>query len=603
MILSRYYEKIINYGLLLVLAMISFLGWQTRYSYGWGILVILALVLLLVSFFGQQKNNKFPLSLAILGLTLIFTGVLAADKYLVLTTLLPYLAAGIIFYLSYNYFNSEKSLHWLMAINGLVLGGYSLWVFYWQKDWRLGLGSNFGWKNVLANFLLVILFPILANFLEDCSKFKKIVFGLSAGLVIACLVATFSKAAWIIAAVTFGVMVFFWQEKKLKKFVNVLVVLLLGAVFLMGINLAQKQIGGSQNLASIKTVTESSISFLYRLDYWKGALQIFIHNPILGIGLGNFTQAYPKYQSSLWTGTTDPHNILVNILVSGGLVAGLAFIYFLWELLKSGLLIKKSNDLIMIGYWLGLMAALLHSLFDLGWAMPGILVFNFFILGYVVKKSDLEFMAWTWQVKKIKILVVILIPLIIVLILGVIYTENLHDQYSLDPKLPEPEKQVANYLQLTKFMPLRAEYFKELATGYFRQELVKREKGDYSEFFKSATRALSLSPNNATLNLWYGQYLSFLEKQAKNKNNRPREYLARAVDLNKYNLQNYYSLADYLNDQNQVLDALQVIQQGLEKYDPQAMDKTVYTAELRRADENLIKRLQELKNKIQAKIK
>ena len=78
-----------------------------------------------------------------------------------------------------------------------------------------------------------------------------------------------------------------------------------------------------------KVVSEAPKSLSYRLQYWRGTAGILREHPILGAGPGNFRQHYLKYklpESS--EEIADPHNMLLDIWSSGGLIALAGFAGF-----------------------------------------------------------------------------------------------------------------------------------------------------------------------------------------------------------------------------------------------------------------------------------
>jgi O-antigen ligase len=107
-----------------------------------------------------------------------------------------------------------------------------------------------------------------------------------------------------------------------------------------------------------------------RLDFWKVALQIFIHNPIFGSGLDSFPVVMSRYDQ--WNGTfriEQAHNEYLQVLAEAGIL-GLACVFgFIYLLFKKGISnIKMSNDRFSGGVALGALAGCLgifiHSFFD-----------------------------------------------------------------------------------------------------------------------------------------------------------------------------------------------------------------------------------------------
>jgi O-antigen ligase len=78
------------------------------------------------------------------------------------------------------------------------------------------------------------------------------------------------------------------------------------------------------------------------LYLWSLALKSFLHNPLLGIGLGQFynlSQVFPELRFSplvFFIYGLDPHNIVLYYLSSAGTLGILALFYFFFSALKIG---------------------------------------------------------------------------------------------------------------------------------------------------------------------------------------------------------------------------------------------------------------------------
>jgi len=74
-------------------------------------------------------------------------------------------------------------------------------------------------------------------------------------------------------------------------------------------------------------ISEAPKSLEYRLQYWTGALGVVREHPIFGTGPGNFRQHYLRFklpESS--EEIADPHNLILDLWTSGGLLALVAFL-------------------------------------------------------------------------------------------------------------------------------------------------------------------------------------------------------------------------------------------------------------------------------------
>ena len=140
-----------------------------------------------------------------------------------------------------------------------------------------------------------------------------------------------------------------------------LILLLFGSVLLLG---------GDRPLARGVGLDNGSDISNGRTHFWFIALQIFLHNPILGAGLDAFGIAFSKYDT--WNGAfrvEQAHNEYLQILADGGILGFLCVAAFVYFLFKQGLnVINNSVDnfrqSVAVGALAGCFGILLHSFFD-----------------------------------------------------------------------------------------------------------------------------------------------------------------------------------------------------------------------------------------------
>jgi len=70
-----------------------------------------------------------------------------------------------------------------------------------------------------------------------------------------------------------------------------------------------------------------------RLDYWSAAVRVLGDNHVTGIGSDTFSQFYPSYYRSVsgvpYESTDNPHNVPLDMFVSGGVLLGSAYLAML----------------------------------------------------------------------------------------------------------------------------------------------------------------------------------------------------------------------------------------------------------------------------------
>jgi O-antigen ligase len=218
-----------------------------------------------------------------------------------------------------------------------------------RKQWEARALSStepfgtFALANTFAGLLVVFLFPVVAVVIAalrengdwsifrpsfpgspqtvarktDLSPFSWLIPACFALLLVACLVLTKSRTAWVGGIV--GGLVWWWtgrtghgQGRRWFGWVAVATAVI-GAVA-VGAALT----GGLDR----EVLSESPKSLRYRWQYWTGTVGVLEELPLFGPGPGNFRQRYLKHklpESS--EEIRDPHNLFLDVWCSGGVIA------------------------------------------------------------------------------------------------------------------------------------------------------------------------------------------------------------------------------------------------------------------------------------------
>ena len=113
------------------------------------------------------------------------------------------------------------------------------------------------------------------------------------------------------------------------------------AAFLAGLipNFLLNPILSKLGLAGISLAkpTDQTFSTAERLAHWIAGLRMFFDHPLLGVGIGNYAQAYPQYFVTIFT---DPlghaHNYYINIAAETGSIGLMAYILFILAIFIAG---------------------------------------------------------------------------------------------------------------------------------------------------------------------------------------------------------------------------------------------------------------------------
>jgi O-antigen ligase len=137
-------------------------------------------------------------------------------------------------------------------------------------------------------------------------------------------------------------------KNKKHSFFSILMVVLLALVFIK-----------NQILSYLK----SEETFLFRLEYFKAGKNMFLENPIFGVGISGFRDNYRLYRektslqySNYLDEVDSSHNLFIDLFASGGLILGASFCFFvfliLYRLCSHILNCRITNDQIaLVGVW------------------------------------------------------------------------------------------------------------------------------------------------------------------------------------------------------------------------------------------------------------
>ncbi len=118
---------------------------------------------------------------------------------------------------------------------------------------------------------------------------------------------------------------------------------------------------GAGDVRSIE-VTDANYASLERLAFWRAAADMWRDRPWLGIGIGNYQVAYPRFSLPKWRmALGHAHNYYLNIAAETGLVGLLAYLV-LWgtALWQTAWAARTARDPYVKALALGALGALVH---------------------------------------------------------------------------------------------------------------------------------------------------------------------------------------------------------------------------------------------------
>lgn len=233
-----------------------------------------------------------------------------------------------------------RTMLWCMAavaawFAGTSLSGYARGDFYaLQYEWGAldraeGINSIVGGPNELAGLLLALLPLLIALVRSTRSVLARIVLMTSGAMTLAAISLTGSR----IAMIGLVVMALCYAVQSKHKLLTSVACLVIGCSIWFNLPREYKQ--RYLTVESYATGGQLDASNEFRLEIWKAGGRIFLRNPIVGVGAGQFPTAYGLiYLNGRHAAWMNPHNLLIQIACELGLVGLAAFCYFLAQIAR-----------------------------------------------------------------------------------------------------------------------------------------------------------------------------------------------------------------------------------------------------------------------------
>ncbi len=252
----------------------------------------------------------------------------------------------------------------------------------WVQDIKSRVFATLGQPNWLAAFLVAVMPMALSNVITQKESKTKIIYTIISILFFACILFTKSRSGLLALGISYLIFWFFNIRKNFKLFIILnLIFLVIVAIFgtpitpsindLMHPKITQK--------VSTDTTEGGTESGIIRKIVWKGAIDIFKHNPITGTGVETFGYSYWQYRPvehntvSEWDFLYNKaHNEYLNIAANTGFLGLISYSI----LVSLSIFILRKNPALLAGYvsilitnFFGFSVVIISLLFFL---MPGI---------------------------------------------------------------------------------------------------------------------------------------------------------------------------------------------------------------------------------------
>jgi O-antigen ligase len=127
---------------------------------------------------------------------------------------------------------------------------------------------------------------------------------------------------------------------------------------------------------------------MLRLHNFRSGIEVWRERPLLGVGVGDFWIAYPKYRGMDGNETRYAHNNFIQVLAESGPVAELGLVLLVLYFLALARKVAARGDALLPGLWAGLAVLWSAWLWDYGLYVPELASLSFALLAALVAKLE-----------------------------------------------------------------------------------------------------------------------------------------------------------------------------------------------------------------------
>jgi O-antigen ligase/DNA-binding SARP family transcriptional activator len=224
--------------------------------------------------------------------------------------------------------------------------------------------GTFGNKNMLGHFLVIMLPIAFSLALLSNKTIKVIIYTLIAVLIATMLIHINTRATWISSFVVLTMLVFFVFINKNnfgKQFFKQKILIFVFGFALWFVFINTDANGFKWRFDSVSERIESTIKHQNpRIPMWANTLVMIADNPALGVGVGGWRNAYPKYYDSVLKDSTfnesvraeRVHNEYLEMISGVGLIGFAIFLWAAFLIVKTILKVLKSKNTIKSEFYL-----------------------------------------------------------------------------------------------------------------------------------------------------------------------------------------------------------------------------------------------------------
>lgn len=255
--------------------------------------------------------------------------------------------------------------HWIKKIFVFLIMSLSIDSLVAFGQVLLGIsdrGWGFGGNTLHLSSILSVVIPIVLVIIYDNSfdnRIKKLCL-IALPCMILGVLAGKSRGAWLTLSIVIPIVMLIYSLRSKKILVSSLVALLCLGVFFGESKDYKNRLFSVSNLST-------DTSNLARISMWKASKNMIVDYPIVGVGLGQYGDAYQKkyYLDKRFQGYNHPHNNILKIWAETGTIGVIGFLsmslFILWANFRSWVKDKNPYSLIIWCSWLSFM---IFGMFD-----------------------------------------------------------------------------------------------------------------------------------------------------------------------------------------------------------------------------------------------
>lgn len=397
----------------------------------------------------------------------------------------------------------------------------------WQQDVQTRVFSTFGQPNWLATWITAIS-PITWFFAtrENIKSQRFWVWTIISIIFYATLLFTRSRSG--IAGYTVAFFIFYlysFLKEKPKFLVSFKKIVITGVLFLIPTLIfgtpwtprvdeiiSHKITSTNESVTGPALETGGTESGTIRKIVWQGAIQVFLHYPILGSGVETFAYSYYQYRPvahnlvSEWDFIYNKaHNEYLNFMATTGAFGILTYLIFIGF---SIYLMLKTKNIFTVALTAGYSSILISNFF--GFSVVPVEIEFFLFPAFAVAASNLETKTKDREIsfaQKAVILIVIAIGLYaIVLITNYWYADTLYSKGKSYNSLGKPGPAIPLLARAIELEPYQAIYQNEISVSYtlaaqdaYNQKDSAKVQENVNNALSYSQKAINLSPANLNI--------------------------------------------------------------------------------------------------------